>query len=103
MRKILVAVLMGLWAPLAVRAQVDPLPPSSPQTKDERNIILQQPDAPVKILSLKSYYLKGGRYLDEGIYFTVEYENVSGRPIQAIQFGLLSFDVFNEFLDSMGG
>ena len=39
----------------------------------------------------------------EGIRHTLRYRNVSKRKIVALQFGLLAFDIFNEFQDRLGG
>ena len=58
---------------------------------------------PLNITSYAAVYQEGGRYSTEGIRHTVEYKNNSGKTIVAVQIGLVSFDVWNEFLDRTGG
>ena len=41
--------------------------------------------------------------MSRGIHHNLEYENSSERTVVAIQFGLVSFDIWNEFLDRTGG
>lgn len=65
--------------------------------------VIEQPNAPIKIFSYDAKYDKGTKYTREGIKHAVEYQNVSGRKIVAVQVGLVSFDIWNEFLDRMGG
>lgn len=65
--------------------------------------ILNQPSAPVSIAYYTASYQSRGSYSREGIRHSVTYENVSERKIVALQFGLLSFDIFNEFQDRLGG
>lgn len=62
--------------------------------------IIAQPGAPIEIVSYRAVYVSGsGAYIQEGIQHAVEYKNVSGKVIDAVQIGLVSFDVWNEFLD----
>jgi hypothetical protein len=66
-----------------------------------RSLVVEQQNAPVAIDSYSAWYsevpIRGSTLA--GIYYVVEFSNKSGRRITAIEFGLVSFDVFNEFLD----
>jgi hypothetical protein len=67
--------------------------------------IANQPDSPVKIVKYEAQLQQGGgEYWNggqQGVYQTVEYENVSGRQIVAVQFSFFTFDVWNEPMTSM--
>ena len=65
--------------------------------------ILAQVGAPVVISIYVAMYQPHGANGREGIQHTVRYRNVSKRKIVALQFGLLAFDIFNEFQDRLGG
>jgi len=66
--------------------------------------IMNQPTAPIKIMSYRAVYIdSGSTYISRGIHHNLEYENASGRTVVAVQFGLVSFDIWNEFLDRTGG
>jgi hypothetical protein len=65
--------------------------------------IVDQPDSPLKIILYNAAYQEGGRYSTEGIHHAVEYQNISGRIVEAVQIGLVSFDVWNDYLDRTGG
>lgn len=65
--------------------------------------IIDQKDSPVEITNYTAKYILGGQYTSEGIRHSVNYKNRSEKTIVAIQFGLVSFDVWNEFLDRTGG
>ena len=67
--------------------------------------VLEQGGAPVEIVGYTANYQRGtsSRYSREGIRHSVTYRNISGRKIVALQFGLLSFNIFNEFQDRLGG
>lgn len=67
------------------------------------NRILDQPGSPVKILSYNAFYPKKGLPEKEGITHMVHYENVSGRDIVAVEIALISFDVWDHFLDGKWG
>jgi hypothetical protein len=62
--------------------------------------IADQPDSPVKIVKYEAELQQGkGDYWyggQQGIYQVVEYENVSGRQIVAVQISFFHFDVWNE-------
>jgi hypothetical protein len=70
-----------------------------------KNIVISQPDAPVEITSYEALYQPSSSYsrTREGIEHHVSYKNKTPRKIIAIEFGLVSFDIWNEFLDNMGG
>lgn len=66
--------------------------------------IIAQPTAPIKITSYGAvYYGSSSTYVERGIHHEVEYENTSARKIVAIEFGLVAFDIWNEYLDRTGG
>jgi len=62
-----------------------------------------KPTAPIKIISYNAVYIdSSSTYVSRGIHHNLEYENASGRTVVAVQFGLVSFDIWNEFLDRTG-
>lgn len=66
--------------------------------------IIPQAVAPVRVNSVTAVYVdSSSRYLERGIHYELEYENVSNRNIVAIEFGLIAFDIWNEYLDRTGG
>jgi len=65
--------------------------------------VVSQPDAPVTITHYSAAYQASSRYGNEGIHHNVEYTNSGTKPIVAVQIGLVSFDIWNEFLDRTGG
>ena len=65
--------------------------------------VLQQEGAPLRIGSYTASYQEGGRYSREGIRHSAAVRNVTDRKIVAYQLGLLSFNIFNEFQDRLGG
>ncbi|HEV8367696.1 MAG TPA: hypothetical protein VGQ39_07085 [Pyrinomonadaceae bacterium] len=66
--------------------------------------IIPQSTAPVKINSFTALYVdSSSRYVERGIHYELEYENTSAKPIVAVEFGLVAFDIWNEFLDRTGG
>ena len=66
--------------------------------------IINQPTSPIKIISYNAVYIgSSSTYVSRGIHHNLEYENASVRTVVAVQFGLVSFDIWNEFLDRTGG
>ena len=55
----------------------------------------------MEIISYYAYYESS--IGSKGINHSVKYKNVSNRTIVAIQFGLVSYSVWNEFLDKLLG
>lgn len=91
LRAIALVSLLGLiWASLGAALQ--------PATK-----IIAQPDAPIAITSYSAAYRERTNYSQEGIQHSVEYRNNSGKVVDAVEIGLVSFDVWNEFLNRTGG
>lgn len=77
---------------------------SSTYAQRSESKILKQKNVPVAIEAYQAQFQRrAGTYQREGINHAIEYRNTSGRNITAIQFGLVSFDIWNEFLDRMGG
>jgi hypothetical protein len=65
--------------------------------------VLPQPEAPVQIAAYTCGYQPGGQYTTEGIRHSLEYKNNGSNVVEAVQIGLVSFDVWNEFLDRTNG
>ena len=74
---------------------------ADPPPADHR--ILAQEGAPVVISTYAAMYQPRGSTSREGIRHILRYRNVSKRKNVALQFGLLAFDIFNEFQDRLGG
>ena len=92
MRTILFLTMCLLVRPLDASAQL------KPATK-----IVPQPDAPVAINTYNAQYEQRSQYTTEGIHHEVQCANKSDKTVVAVQFGLVSFDIWNEFLDRTGG
>ena len=65
--------------------------------------ILTQEGSPLSILAYEARYQPRRSSQREAIRHEVNYRNTSGQKIVAVQFGLLSFNIFNEFQDRLGG
>ena len=65
--------------------------------------IITQKNAPLIITSYSATYHEKDRFTPEGIHHEVEYKSATNRKIVAVQIGLVSFDVWNEFQDQTGG
>lgn len=66
--------------------------------------IVAQPDAPVRIVTYSADYVeRTSTYTEQGIHHRLEYQSSSQKPVAAVQFGLVSFDVFNDFIGRTGG
>jgi len=65
--------------------------------------IADQPDSPVIIVKYEAQLQQGGGEYwsgdQQGIYQIVEYENVSGRKIVAVQLSFFHFNVWNECME----
>jgi len=65
--------------------------------------VIPQAGAPIRITAYGAAYQESGRNSPEGIRHTVAYENAGDRTIAAVEIVLVSFDVWNEFLDRTAG
>ncbi|MCF6285451.1 MAG: hypothetical protein L3K26_09705 [Candidatus Hydrogenedentes bacterium] len=65
--------------------------------------IISQESSPLTITSYSAKYQRGSEYAEEGIRHAIKYKNTSKKKVVAVQFGLVSFDVWNEFIDRTGG
>lgn len=65
--------------------------------------VVVQPDAPVAITNYTAAYRERSQYISQGIHHSVKYQNKSDKIVVAIQVGLVSFDVWNEFLERTNG
>lgn len=63
----------------------------------EKSIVLKQENAPMKIEKYEA------SYYEQSVYHEATYKNISQQKIVAFKLGFISFDVFNEFLDSTKG
>lgn len=90
-RAIHVAVAIGL-AGVSVGA--------APQPKA---IIITQPNSPVEVINYTARFQRRSTYSTEGISHNLEYKTRGTQKVVAIRFGLVSFDVFNQFLSKIGG
>jgi hypothetical protein len=64
---------------------------------------LVQENVPLQITSYTCGYQRRSDYSPEGIRHSLEYKNVSGKIVEAVEIGLVSFDVWNTFLDRTAG
>ncbi len=76
---------------------------SSAEPPPAEHRVLEQNDAPIMIARYGAHYQESSRYQSSGIKHELNYRNVGDRKIVAVQFGLLSFNIFNEFQDRLGG
>jgi hypothetical protein len=60
--------------------------------------IVEQTESPVLVTGYRAEYQKGTATAMPGVRHDVEYRNRSGQRVVAIQFGLVTFDVWDEFL-----
>jgi hypothetical protein len=66
--------------------------------------IVAQPGAPVEISAYTANYEpRSSQYVTRGIHHDLKYTNKSTKEIAAIQVGLVSFDVWNEYLTRTNG
>jgi hypothetical protein len=65
--------------------------------------IVAQPGAPITITSYAASYGSRSQYSQEGISHYLVFQNNTAKEVVAAQFGLVSFDVFNQFLDRTNG
>jgi hypothetical protein len=73
---------------------------AAPPTKA---IIIGQPNSPIEIIGYSASYQERGTYTTGGIRHNLEYTNRGTQKVQAIRFGLVSFNVFNQYLAKTGG
>ncbi len=96
----LLAISLSIWLiGSRVEAQSTKLEPVSK--------IIEQPDAPIKILNYKSAYGMHSKVAligekTEGVRHQTEYQNVSERGILAVELKYLMFNFFNEYLGFAG-
>lgn len=76
---------------------------SSAFALDRKAIIISQKNIPIKITDYDADYNEGNKYETPGIYHKIKYKNTGTKRIEAIQFGLVSFDAWNEYLDKTLG
>ena len=88
-------VLVAVLSPALVGSGAEP-PPAEHR-------VLVQSAAPIAITEYTARYQERSRYQSEGIRHELSYRNVGTRKIVAVQFGLLAFNIFNEFQDRLGG
>ena len=77
--------------------------PAEAQPPPADHQILTQEGSPLTIFSYEARYQPRRSSQREGIRHELNYRNTTGRRVVAVQFGLLSFNIFNEFQDRLGG
>jgi len=65
--------------------------------------VVAQPGSPIRITAYGAAYQEGASSSPEGIRHTVAYENSSDRAIAAVEVALVSFDLWDQFLDRTAG
>ncbi len=65
-----------------------------------RALIIDQPEAPVLITRYTARQIGTGK-VESGINYRVEYRNRSERQVEAIEVGIVAFDIWNEYLDKL--
>lgn len=65
--------------------------------------IINQTDIPITITKYDAHYQEQNRYGSRGIVHDIAYKNNGKKKIEAVSFGLVSFDIWNEFLDATNG
>ena len=87
------------WSGLVVAAWLAvPMQGLRPESK-----IVEQNDAPIVVTAYRAEYTRRTNDTPESIRHEVEYRNRSSQKVVAIQFGLVSFDLWNEFLAKTAG
>lgn len=76
-----------------------PLPAATPQARRSDSRIVEQPDAPVLITAYRGEYQKRTSEAPDGLRHDLEYRSRTDQRIVAVQFGLVAFDIWNEFMD----
>lgn len=71
--------------------------------QDEVAIIVDQPNSPIKITRYNAEYRSGTGGTNKGINHQIRYINSSERKVMAVQVGLVSFNIFNQFINKMNG
>ena len=72
---------------------------ASAQALRPEHRVVDQPDAPVQVTAYRTEFLKRTAEAPEGLRHDLEYRSRSDQRIVAVQFGFVSFDVWNEFLE----
>ncbi len=75
---------------------------------DTRSIVIDQPGSPINIVSYESGLARGSRISLRGeppvaIQHQLRYGNARNETIVAVQFGFVSFNVFDEYLSHYAG
>ena len=74
-------------------------PPADAQALKPDHRIVEQTDAPVLVTAYRTEFLKRTSEAPEGLRHDIEYRSRTDQRIVAVQFGLVTFDVWNEFLE----
>jgi len=62
-----------------------------------RHVIMSQKDAPIRVVEYDAQIWGTGSEVGEGIRHDFRFRNDSDRGVVAVKFGVLSYDIFNEF------
>ena len=95
------------WLIAAVVIALSLIVPASADL-DTRSIVIDQPGSPINIISYESGLARGGRISLRGappvaVQHQLRYGNPRQETIVAVQFGFVSFNVFDEFLSHHAG
>ena len=85
--------------PLVLTLSVLSLSSSDSQGLKPDHKIVEQADAPILVTAYRTEFLKRTNEASEGLRHDIDYRSRAGQRIVAVQFGLVSFDVWNEFLE----
>jgi hypothetical protein len=86
--------------PLVLLLVLAPRPAAdSVQALKPEHRVVEQPEAPVQVTGYRTEYLKRTAEAPEGFRHDLEYRSRTDQRIVAVQFGFVSFDVWNEFLE----
>jgi len=87
--------LLPILAVTALIASGQPVDAQAP-----RALIIDQPEAPVVITKYTARQLGTGK-VESGLNYRLEYRNRSERRVEAIEVGIVAFDIWNEYLDKL--
>ena len=93
----------AMAAIITLAAQLFTQPSAVADPPEAEHRVLAQEGAPIVISAYSAGYQPRESFNREGIRHFPIYRNVSTRKKIALQFGLLAFDIFNEFQDRLGG
>jgi len=76
---------------------------SSGAGSQEVHKVLEQPDAPVSVRRYEPEQMSFGPEIGDQVHHEVRVRNDSDRVVVAVKIGVLTYDIFNEFMESAEG